>query len=150
MYKNLTSSTLFVFLVTLLELLGTMVLVYFVSFTFGATLIENFYETTLFSLLISVTCFMPIFIYCEHTKPVDLLYRLFIKNEFKNSFEVKLVNIAFGGVIGAWCGALVIPLDWDRWWQEWPISCCFGSMFGAMFSALYNFFILRSKIKLHL
>ena len=71
-----------------------MVFVYFVSFTFGASLIENFFETISFSMLMSIECFMPIFVYCEHNNPLDLINRLFIRHEFKNNLEVKLINIS--------------------------------------------------------
>ena len=32
--------------------------------------------------------------------------------------------------VGAWLGAVPIPLDLDRDWQVWPISCCLGAMSG--------------------
>ncbi|KAL2131923.1 hypothetical protein VTI74DRAFT_4450 [Chaetomium olivicolor] len=41
---------------------------------------------------------------------------------------------AFGGmvgaVVGAWLGAVPIPLDWDRDWQRWPVTVLAG-MFGG-------------------
>jgi hypothetical protein len=24
---------------------------------------------------------------------------------------------ALGALVGAWAGAIALPLDWDRWWQ---------------------------------
>jgi phosphatidylinositol glycan class F len=27
-----------------------------------------------------------------------------------------------GTLIGAWVGAVPIPLDWDREWQKWPVT----------------------------
>ena len=150
MYTSKNASTLVALLITLLEFICLTCLVYLVAFTFGASLIENFYETTLFSMLISLECFMPILICIEHASPFDWLNRLFIQKEFRSKLEANLVNVAFGAVIGAWCGALVIPLDWDRWWQEWPLSCCFGSLVGSLFGGVFNSFSFRNKIKLHL
>merc|ERR1712096_394402 len=37
---------------------------------------------------------------------------------------------AVGTFIGAWVGAFPIPLDWDRSWQIWPITCCIGGVVG--------------------
>merc|ERR1712142_1217987 len=34
-------------------------------------------------------------------------------------------------LVGAWFGAFPIPLDWDRDWQVWPISCSLGAVFGS-------------------
>ena len=49
---------------------------------------------------------------------------------------------AMGSLVGAWVGALVIPLDWDRPWQVWPVSCtygaCGGYVLGCMVACLAN------------
>ena len=48
----------------------------------------------------------------------------------------------FGTVLGAWMGAIPIPLDWDQPWQKWPISCAAGALVGAFvanFIALVQF-----------
>ncbi|KAK3898753.1 Translin [Staphylotrichum tortipilum] len=31
-----------------------------------------------------------------------------------------------GGTLGAWLGAVPIPLDWDRDWQRWPVTILCG------------------------
>jgi phosphatidylinositol glycan class F len=38
---------------------------------------------------------------------------------------------AGGAVLGAWLGALPIPLDWDRHWQTWPITPAVGAVAAA-------------------
>jgi len=35
-----------------------------------------------------------------------------------------------GALIGLWLGAIPIPLDWDRPWQRWPITCVVGTLIG--------------------
>ncbi|KAK1700451.1 GPI biosynthesis protein family Pig-F [Colletotrichum godetiae] len=42
-----------------------------------------------------------------------------------------------GGVLGAWLGAVPIPLDWDREWQKWPVTIVCG---------LYGGYILGKTI----
>lgn len=37
---------------------------------------------------------------------------------------------AWGSLAGAWMGAIPIPLDWDRPWQRWPVSCVAGASAG--------------------
>lgn len=41
---------------------------------------------------------------------------------------------AFGGLVGAcvgaWLGAVPIPLDWDREWQKWPVTILCGIYAG--------------------
>lgn len=34
-------------------------------------------------------------------------------------------------VIGCWISCIVIPLDWDRDWQNWPIPIVIGAYLGA-------------------
>jgi len=54
----------------------------------------------------------------------------FLKIGEKAIFHKYLAFIA----VGAWFGAIVIPLDWDRDWQNWPlpivISCYLLSFIG--------------------
>ncbi|KAH6854356.1 GPI biosynthesis protein family Pig-F-domain-containing protein [Chaetomium sp. MPI-CAGE-AT-0009] len=38
-----------------------------------------------------------------------------------------------GGVVGAWLGAVPIPLDWDREWQRWPVTILCGLYGGYVF-----------------
>lgn len=37
---------------------------------------------------------------------------------------------ALGTALGAWFGAVPIPLDWDRPWQAFPITILTGAYFG--------------------
>ena len=38
---------------------------------------------------------------------------------------------SIGGVLGAWLGAVPIPLDWHMAWQVWPASLVWGGALGA-------------------
>lgn len=47
---------------------------------------------------------------------------------------------AFGGLVGAcvgaWLGAVPIPLDWDREWQKWPVTIVCGIYAGYLVGKL--------------
>ncbi|KAI0009870.1 GPI biosynthesis protein family Pig-F-domain-containing protein [Xylariaceae sp. FL0662B] len=47
---------------------------------------------------------------------------------------------AFGGLVGAcvgaWLGAVPIPLDWDREWQKWPVTILCGVYAGYVVGKL--------------
>ena len=38
---------------------------------------------------------------------------------------------SIGGILGAWLGAVPIPLDWHVAWQVWPVSVVWGGVLGA-------------------
>ena len=40
-----------------------------------------------------------------------------------------------GAFIGAWLGAVPIPLDWDREWQKWPVTIVAGIYLGYFIGA---------------
>ena len=44
--------------------------------------------------------------------------------------EAVLREVVLGTVIGAWLGALPIPLDWGQPWQQWPDCSINGALFG--------------------
>lgn len=141
-YKN--SSELTNMFLTGLEFLGCVFMIHLISITFGASLFANFDRTLFFSFFMAVLCAAPSLILLDHSDMCTLFYRMFVRQEYFDDTEYRFMNIATNAVKGAWFGALVIPLDWDRWWQKWPISCCIGALVGAIFGILTG---KRSKHK---
>lgn len=50
-----------------------------------------------------------------------------------------------GTVLGAWLGAVPIPLDWDREWQKWPITIVTGAYIGFAVGKLVGGTLLKGK-----
>ncbi|KAI4191987.1 MAG: hypothetical protein LQ348_003316, partial [Seirophora lacunosa] len=50
-----------------------------------------------------------------------------------------------GTVVGAWLGAVPIPLDWDREWQKWPVTIITGAYVGWAVGRLVGEFLLKGK-----
>ena len=50
-----------------------------------------------------------------------------------------------GTALGAWLGAIPIPLDWDREWQKWPITIVAGMYAGAVVGSLAGRWLLLGK-----
>ncbi|KAF1784281.1 GPI biosynthesis protein Pig-F [Phytophthora cactorum] len=63
---------------------------------------------------------------CAPRKWLDLLLELNVSN----SQDLYLVCSSIGAMLGAYVGALPIPLDWDRPWQQWPLTCVYGTLMG--------------------
>ncbi|GMM32318.1 mannose-ethanolamine phosphotransferase [Martiniozyma asiatica (nom. inval.)] len=47
---------------------------------------------------------------------------------------------SLGALLGCWLGVSPIPLDWDRDWQEWPITLIFGAYTGGFLGGLLSYF----------
>lgn len=53
---------------------------------------------------------------------------------------------AVGVLIGAWLGAVPIPLDWDREWQKWPVTIVTGAYLGFVAGRTLGRWGLRGKM----
>lgn len=91
--------------------------------------------------------------------PLLNVYRLTEKNSskiWKKLLTFQLENwklnqvycTSIGGLIGCWLGVIPIPLDWDRDWQDWPITLLIGAYGGAFIGGLasyiYGRYVMRS------
>ena len=52
---------------------------------------------------------------------------------------------ALGCFLGAWLGAVPIPLDWDREWQKWPVTIVTGSYAGYAAGKVAGAWLLKGK-----
>lgn len=58
--------------------------------------------------------------------------------------------MSLGACVGAWLGAIPIPLDWDREWQKWPVTIVAGLYIGAVVGKLAGGFLCKGmKMKLN-
>ena len=135
-----------IFFVTFIEFFISTCVIHFIVILFGAS-IDDFINTFMFSSLLSIACVMPCLILMDHSDPLDLLFRIFIRQELNTSKELICSQIAKGTIVGAWFGAIVIPLDWDRWWQVFPLPCVFGAFVGAFVSSLSVLYKSKNKLK---
>ncbi|KAK8089231.1 hypothetical protein PG997_004192 [Apiospora hydei] len=87
---------------------------------FGAPLLTHIPQTALCSLHLSLLGLFPLF-YTHGISTSDWLEILGARAPFDEAFGGLV-----GGCVGAWAGAVPIPLDWDREWQKWPITILCG------------------------
>lgn len=61
----------------------------------------------------------------------------------------ELFGMSLGACVGAWIGAIPIPLDWDREWQKWPVTIVTGLYIGAVVGKLVGGYLCKGvKIKI--
>uniref|UniRef100_A0A7E4VWH6 Phosphatidylinositol-glycan biosynthesis class F protein n=1 Tax=Panagrellus redivivus TaxID=6233 RepID=A0A7E4VWH6_PANRE len=101
---------------------------------FGAPWFTQVAETLQLAVLLTVLTAVPVAITTDARYPaaVQLIFDLIpaTKAQF---FALRLTA---GTLLGTWLGAFTIPLDWDRWWQVWPLPCVFGAVIGAVVGLL--------------
>lgn len=54
---------------------------------------------------------------------------------------------AKGALVGLYLGAIPIPLDWDRPWQEWPTTCVVGTLVGHATALSYYVFLTLLEMR---
>ncbi|GAA6061403.1 hypothetical protein JCM10212_004461 [Sporobolomyces blumeae] len=102
----------------------------------GAPLLSNVAETAALSVLVSILAILPLAIalppILSPTSSTDryVWLRFFSSVSPNDDLELALLAPALGAILGAWLGAIPVPLDWDRPWQVWPTTCVFGTLIG--------------------
>ncbi|PAA69136.1 hypothetical protein BOX15_Mlig025654g1, partial [Macrostomum lignano] len=99
---------------------------HFLAVMFGAPFFSEIGGTFAFSLLLASLTVLP-FLYIT---PFDDLNALSFANflAFPSGAASYMADLA---ILGSYCSAVAVPLDWDRWWQRWPIPGCAGCLAGA-------------------
>jgi len=95
---------------------------------FGAPLMTAAWKTLALSLLLGVITALPLG--CTLGGDVKGWRRVISHNDLREAAEIQFYIPAALAAVGAWLGAFPIPLDWDRPWQAWPITCSAGAGAG--------------------
>ncbi|KAK7431743.1 Glycosylphosphatidylinositol (GPI) anchor assembly protein [Neonectria magnoliae] len=91
-----------------------------------------------------VTHIAHTFLCCAHFAVLTVFPILYVRGSDPQALHAVLgasapVDQTFGGLagatVGAWLGAVPIPLDWDREWQKWPITIVVGAYLGYIFGS---------------
>lgn len=104
----------------------------------GAPLASHLKETYLLSIHLSLLIFYPLLVLYKYDYKLlvkfldtDGVYNAIAKNQILLS--------AVLAVIGTWFGVIPIPLDWDRDWQQWPITLLTGAYIGSFVGGIACF-----------
>ena len=103
-------------------------LLLYITICFGAPLRTDLVETGSFCLLLSLVTVYPVLLVLgPSTSSLTRVWAASLDSAHSVSF---LHTVGVASLLGAWLGAVPIPLDWDRDWQVWPVSCCLGAVLG--------------------
>ncbi|KAF2103981.1 hypothetical protein NA57DRAFT_70192 [Rhizodiscina lignyota] len=106
---------------------------------FGAPVTSKLWETLLCAAHMSALAIMPL----VYVHGVDEGRWWEVASLMSPVDEV--FGAAIGTMVGAWAGAVPIPLDWDREWQKWPVTIVTGAYMGWAVGKLLGGTLLRGK-----
>ncbi|XP_030024826.2 phosphatidylinositol-glycan biosynthesis class F protein [Manduca sexta] len=109
-----------------LFLLGVLFSFFVGIILFGAPVLDCHEETLMLSTLLTLLTAFPLVLHCGVESSMQLMFG--VKTYSKDTIVEMLINNAVMTVFGAWMGAVVIPLDWNTPWQQWPIPCYLGAI----------------------
>ncbi|KAI9020792.1 GPI biosynthesis protein Pig-F [Phycomyces nitens] len=117
---------------------ATLVL-HLLTILFGAPLLAKFYNTLVFSAYLAILSIFPAFIAIVTPGKPSGWSKIFLQHCPTTTSEIYGYTQAVCTFSGAWIGAIVLPLDWDREWQAWPISCVISTFLGHAVGVVAGF-----------
>ncbi|KAG0375284.1 hypothetical protein BGX24_009317 [Mortierella sp. AD032] len=150
--KSGDSSSVFSVLNTSIAIgaVGTLICHVFVVL-FGAGIFSQARETSQLAVYLSLLTFYP----ASFVLGTDLTswLRIFVHSSPGTYTEAAFYCQGMMAIFGAWLGSIVIPLDWDRPWQAWPVPCvlgaflfyCIGTLVGLVVSIVMRQRTARSE-----
>lgn len=104
--------------------------IFVVLILMGAPLAMFLPETYVLAFHISLLAIQPLLVFFR--LEVGDLIELFRSDRlYSTVLSNEVLCSAFCSIIGAWVGVIPIPLDWDRPWQQWPLTILTGAYVGG-------------------
>lgn len=116
------------------------ILYFFICVMLGAPVFDLYEQTLLLSIILTTLTITPNVMTAGWVGTIDFLFNTDIdklERNAANGMEWIAMNLfkldAIGSLVGAWCGTIVVPLDWDCEWQRYPIPNIIGALIGLSF-----------------
>ncbi|KAK9481035.1 glycosylphosphatidylinositol anchor biosynthesis 11 [Lipomyces japonicus] len=134
--KNLSTIILGLVLTALLT-----PLLHIIYVLFGAPVTSAVPETFLLSAHTAILSLFPLL--CTFSLDSDTWANVVSLNVPVTPLYASVV----GTILGAWLGAIPIPLDWDREWQKWPVTIIIGAYVGNSVGRLVGIIFTSQSTK---
>ncbi|KAL6451995.1 GPI11 Glycosylphosphatidylinositol anchor biosynthesis protein 11 [Candida maltosa Xu316] len=97
----------------------------------GAPVYKYSLKTLYLSLHLSLLIFSPLLVL--YNLDLNQFKKLFDEeNLYRTIFHHPVLSSVLLTLAGCWLGVIPIPLDWDRPWQQWPITLLVGGYLGSV------------------
>ncbi|CAK9301570.1 unnamed protein product [Gordionus sp. m RMFG-2023] len=89
---------------------------HFLCVIFGAPISSDILKTFYFSIYLTSLTLLPSII--KYKLNPNLWINVYLYHDYSDRFSKIICDLSIYTLIGAWLGAFVIPLDWDKPWQD--------------------------------
>lgn len=127
--NRIASNTLTAIVRLLGSIMALSAVIHIVAVLLGAPFLDKLWSTACFSVLVATVVCLSVTNQLGIAE-TEIYTRVFMKHRPITNSEMAAYIQAVSVLVGAWLGAVVIPLDWERPWQQWPISCVLGAIVG--------------------
>ncbi|KAG5366630.1 Glycosylphosphatidylinositol anchor biosynthesis protein 11 [Yarrowia sp. B02] len=100
------------------------VIIFSLLVLFGAPALSLVHSTFICAMHMSVLAVLPLF-FTYHLDSKVWADIIAMRRPLDHVYAASVCTL-----IGAWLGAIPIPYDWDRPWQQWPITILAGAYLG--------------------
>lgn len=110
----------------------------------GAPFMSYTKETVALCLHLSFLVFNPLLVLYKFD--FSHFNLVFVQDKIYNKiFTHPVLSASLMAIITAWLGVIPIPLDWDRPWQQWPITLLVGGYLGTLIGSAVSLGLPRSE-----
>lgn len=106
----------------------------------GAPVLQDYEQTCVLSIILTLLTVSPLVFLLGAGGTLQVWFCEKVENIVKaEEVYIQLYKYhAIGAILGAWIGSVVVPLDWDQDWQEYPIPNVIGALCGSGISTIIN------------
>jgi phosphatidylinositol glycan class F len=110
----------------------------------GAPFMSYTKETLALCLHLSLLVFNPLLVLYKFD--FNQFKLLFVQDKIYNRiFTHPILSASLMVIITTWLGVIPIPLDWDRPWQQWPITLLVGGYLGTIIGSIISIAMPQSQ-----
>lgn len=111
----------------------------FACIIFGAAIVEQLTGTISLALILVTLTVLPCVLYLGNRATWEVLFcdEFQLTSKSQTAYLEYVQINAMVCLFGAWISSIVVPLDWDRYWQTYPIPNVCGAIIGMAVSNSY-------------
>lgn len=93
--------------------------------------------TLLLGLHLSIIAISPVLLFFKFD--FSSINKIFLQEKiYRSIFSNPILSSSFIAFAGTWLGVIPIPLDWDRPWQQWPVTLLVGAYTGSFLGGVLS------------